>query len=728
MGFSSDVTNEKALKAVHQTITKNFPPIIGVLNGAMVLRDVSVANMEFDQVTDVIRPKVLGSLHLDRIFHNVNLDFFTLLSSINCVIGNVGQANYAAANMGMCGVAANRRKRGLNSSVVNVGAIIGVGYITQSDRQLDVTVAKTAMMHLSEEDFHQIFAEAMEAGYIDSPAGPEVSTGILDVSPDSAYIPQWYTDPKFARFIVHTATNADDKKEQSGAGSITESLKACKSEQELDQVIKQAFGSQLRRVLQVSTADEDLMAMRSLDLGLDSLISVDIRSWFLKNFQVSVPVLKIMANDAVMGSLVELVVEGIPSELVPSVRGDGKPAAIDTKAEAKSASRSSGSPSSTDRDSPTTAATTPDSTTPVSDDEGSGGIDWKAETAPPEGLTKLSNAKSPKSKPEVVLLTGVSGLLGHHMLDALIAHPSIKKIICVAVRRLAERVESKQLPPPSNRVVYHEGDLGLPRFGLTEEQERGIFGEVDAVIHNGSDTSHLKYYSALKQTNVGSTNQLIRLCVPREVPIHYVSSAGVALFAGRDAFPEISCTSTGAKPPADGAHGYMCGKWVCESLLEAVHAKYGLKVVFQRPSTIIREGNDATTERANFDWVNALIHYSHKIRGVPRVEHNKGAFDLVYVKSVCNDIIRGLFGEKVGQTEKGVTYVNNVGDIVIPMDKMADIGRHKGNPGLYEILPMERWTQEAIAAGLHPAVAALIETFDEPGGAKYPRLLRGQGN
>jgi hypothetical protein len=37
---------------------------------------------------------------------------------------------------------------------------------------------------------------------------------------------------------------------------------------------------------------------------------------------------------------------------------------------------------------------------------------------------------------------------------------------------------------------------------------------------------------------------------------------------------------------------------------------------------------------------------------------------------------------------------------------------------------MEEWMRRAIAAGLHPAVAALIETFDEPGAASYPRLLK----
>jgi hypothetical protein len=70
-----------------------MPPVAGALNGAMVLRDSSISNMEYDQITDVIKPKVLGSIHLDRIFHDVKLDWFILISSINCVIGNVGQAN-----------------------------------------------------------------------------------------------------------------------------------------------------------------------------------------------------------------------------------------------------------------------------------------------------------------------------------------------------------------------------------------------------------------------------------------------------------------------------------------------------------------------------------------------------------------------------------------------------------------------------------------------------------
>ena len=480
----------------------------------------------------------------------------------------------------------------------------------------------------------------------------------------------------------------------------------------------EAFATQLRKILQISITDDEMMNKRSSDLGLDSLISVDIRSWFLKNFQVSIPVLKIMSIDVQMASLVEAAVEGIPAELIPQVRENGSVTANgdDSSATGSSVTQSS----TTSGQSPALTSTSVGSATSADKDTS---IDWDAEVCPPVGIAKLTDAKPPSPKPSVILLTGVSGLLGHHLLNALVAQPSIRKVICIAVRRLSERLESRELPPPSERIVYYEGDLSVHRFGLSETEQANIFDEVDAVIHNGADTSHLKYYSALRDANVTSTKELVCLCLPRMIPFHYVSSAGMALFAGRDAFPSISGTTTGAKPPADGAHGYMCAKWVCESLLERVNASYGLKVWIQRPSTIIREGDDATTVKADFDWVNALLHYSHRIQAVPKVEHNKGAFDLVYVQSVCDDIVGELLRNEPRQAN-GMTYLNNVGDIVIPMHRMDEIAKQKGQKDLYRVLPWGKWMEKAMTAGLHPAVAALVETFDEPGAPSYPALLK----
>lgn len=40
----------------------------------------------------------------------------------------------------------------------------------------------------------------MEVDYLDSPIGPEISTGIHQVAAGEGNIPMWFSDPKFGRF------------------------------------------------------------------------------------------------------------------------------------------------------------------------------------------------------------------------------------------------------------------------------------------------------------------------------------------------------------------------------------------------------------------------------------------------------------------------------------------------------------------------------------------------
>lgn len=69
--------------------------------------------------------------------------------------------------------------------------------------------------------------------------------------------------------------------------------------------------------------DEELMAKRSNELGLDSLVSVGIRDWFLRTFQVSIAVLKIIGNNT-MASLAEDAAGLVPGELTPQLISGAK--------------------------------------------------------------------------------------------------------------------------------------------------------------------------------------------------------------------------------------------------------------------------------------------------------------------------------------------------------------------------------------------------------------------
>lgn len=235
------MNDEASLGSVKHIIDATLPPIAGVMNGAAVLQDVSIANMSIEQFNDVIGPKMYGSIYLDRLFWDQQLDFFILFSSVSCLFGNPGQANYCAANAYVCSLAAERRRRGLAATALNIGAISGVGYMEREDRKaLDLTIARMALMRLSEEDVHQLIAEAIEAGHPDSEDGPELSTGLLDVQTGSSEVPVWASDPKFSDFVVDRA-ESDEGRKHGVAESLTDKLKACESRQDLQQIVKREF-------------------------------------------------------------------------------------------------------------------------------------------------------------------------------------------------------------------------------------------------------------------------------------------------------------------------------------------------------------------------------------------------------------------------------------------------------------------------------------------------------
>ena len=106
----------------------------GVVNAAMVLQDSMFSNTNIDMLRAVTAPKVDGSRYLDELFPDPSLDFFILFSSLAWAAGNSGQTSYAAANGYLAGLASQRRNRGLAASVIDLGPVLGLGYITQIGR------------------------------------------------------------------------------------------------------------------------------------------------------------------------------------------------------------------------------------------------------------------------------------------------------------------------------------------------------------------------------------------------------------------------------------------------------------------------------------------------------------------------------------------------------------------------------------------------------------------
>jgi len=108
-----DVTDAEAVRAVLGEAVGRYGRIDGIIHGAGVLRDVLLCQMtpdDFSRVTDV---KFLGAWNLFSAAEGAGLRFFVGLSSGAAILGNPGQANYAAANRIMSALLRTlRRKNG----------------------------------------------------------------------------------------------------------------------------------------------------------------------------------------------------------------------------------------------------------------------------------------------------------------------------------------------------------------------------------------------------------------------------------------------------------------------------------------------------------------------------------------------------------------------------------------------------------------------------------------
>ena len=93
-----DVSNGPAVHALIQSILAQYGRLDGIIHAAGVLRDRLLLHKTPEDVRAVLAPKVIGVEHLDEASRQIPLDFFILCSSLAAVTGNVGQADYAAAN------------------------------------------------------------------------------------------------------------------------------------------------------------------------------------------------------------------------------------------------------------------------------------------------------------------------------------------------------------------------------------------------------------------------------------------------------------------------------------------------------------------------------------------------------------------------------------------------------------------------------------------------------
>ncbi|KUI67109.1 Nonribosomal peptide synthetase 14 [Cytospora mali] len=295
-----DVTNLEDVEAFKERLTqrKDMPPVGGVVNGAMVLEDRVFAKMDIDTWKKVMRPKTVGSKNLDIVFDG-KLDFFIMTSSFAAIGGHAGQSNYAAANMYMNGLAANRRRRGVAGSVLNIGVIYGLGLLAREKQGIYTGLEKEGYPPISERDIHHMFLEAIVAGRPVPGQIVDLTTGLARYRVNDPNPLHWHHDRRFCHYTVdNDVDDSGPQRDSGGKQIIVELISHANSVQEVSNIVLEHF----RRYLEAAHQLPGVTGENSIaELGLDSLAAVEIRNWFYKSVGRDVAVMKIVGSTSIFG-------------------------------------------------------------------------------------------------------------------------------------------------------------------------------------------------------------------------------------------------------------------------------------------------------------------------------------------------------------------------------------------------------------------------------------------
>ncbi|XP_033753240.1 LOW QUALITY PROTEIN: fatty acid synthase-like [Pecten maximus] len=124
----------------------------GVFHLAMVLKDGILRKSEPEDFEIVCQPKVVGTLLLDKVTREHckdSLDWFVVFSSVSCGRGNAGQSNYGFANSVMERVCEQRSQDGLPGLAVQWGAIGDVGIVLDTMGTNDTVIGGTLPQRMS---------------------------------------------------------------------------------------------------------------------------------------------------------------------------------------------------------------------------------------------------------------------------------------------------------------------------------------------------------------------------------------------------------------------------------------------------------------------------------------------------------------------------------------------------------------------------------------------------
>jgi zearalenone synthase (highly reducing iterative type I polyketide synthase) len=297
--YRGDVGHEKSFLAAMDQCLREMPAIKGVVQMAMVLRDIVFEKMSYEDWTIPLRPKVQGTWNLHRFFdHDRPLDFFIICSSLSGIFGNASQAQYAAGNTYQDALAHYRCARGLRAVTVNLGIMRDVGVLAE---QGSGNVQQWEdVLGIREPAFHALMKSLIirqQDGDNTCPAQVCTGLGAGDlIATHGVARPYWFNDARFGPLAATSVAvqSGSGSFEQGGAASLESRLAEAGSKEQAIEIITEALVKKIAEILQMPSSEVD-PGRPMYRYGVDSLVALEIRNWITREMKANIALLEILA-------------------------------------------------------------------------------------------------------------------------------------------------------------------------------------------------------------------------------------------------------------------------------------------------------------------------------------------------------------------------------------------------------------------------------------------------
>ncbi|RAL07848.1 polyketide synthase A [Aspergillus homomorphus CBS 101889] len=290
--MAMNVSERESVSSAYKMICETLPLVGGVCYGAMSMSAQVFEDTAVDDLGIALDFKMKGSRYLDELFSKPTLEFFVLFSSLGALMGIPEQPYQHTASLYMSELVQQRRAKGLAASIVQMGMVVDVGFGSSLDSHELAKLTNQGYAALSETDIHHAFAEAVTAKSGD---GSEIIIGFSSAMrpDDDQIVSPWHSNPILSHFFSGKTMQERQGEPVASTRTIRARLAQSKCKEEACQILLTFFTQRLQSMLQLP-AGKLRTDVQLLDLGCDSLLAVEIGSWFEKEAGIEIPALEVL--------------------------------------------------------------------------------------------------------------------------------------------------------------------------------------------------------------------------------------------------------------------------------------------------------------------------------------------------------------------------------------------------------------------------------------------------